>query len=100
MAKTILFPMLLDLQLFAEGAGGGDGGTGASGATGVIATAAVSQTGETATPAAEVVSPEDRNAKFEELIKGAAAIMESAVAYSLLISPVSRIDMSQSRIAV
>ena len=70
MAKTILFPMLLDLQLFAEGAGGGDGGTGASGATGVIATAAVSQTGETATPAAEVVSPEDRNAKFEELIKG------------------------------
>jgi hypothetical protein len=70
MAKTKLFPMLLDLQLFAEGAGGGDGGTGASGATGVSATAAVSQTGETATPAAEVISPEDRNAKFEELIKG------------------------------
>jgi hypothetical protein len=70
MDKTILFPMLLNLQLFAEGAGGGDGGTGASGATGVSATAAVSQTGETATPAAEVISPEDRNAKFEELIKG------------------------------
>jgi hypothetical protein len=70
MDKTILFPMLLNLQLFAEGAGGGDGGTGASGATGAQATAAVSQTGETATPAAEVVSPEDRNAKFEELIKG------------------------------
>jgi hypothetical protein len=70
MDKTILFPMLLNLQLFAEGAGGGDGGTGASGATGAQATAAVSQTGETATPAAEVISPEDRNAKFEELIKG------------------------------
>jgi hypothetical protein len=70
MAKTILFPMLLNLQLFAEGAGGGDGGTGAEGATGVNATAAVSQTGETAAPAAEVISPEDRNAKFEALIKG------------------------------
>ena len=70
MAKTILFPMLLDLQLFAEGAGGGDGGTGAEGATGVNATAAVSQTGETAAPAAEVISPEGRNAKFEALIKG------------------------------
>lgn len=71
MAKTNLFPMLLNLQLFAEGTGG-DGGTGASGATGVNATAAVSQTGETATPAAgvETVSAEDRNAKFEELIKG------------------------------
>lgn len=69
MAKTNLFPMLLNLQLFAEGTGG-DGGTGASGATGVNATAAVSQTGETVAPAAEVISPEDRNAKFEELIKG------------------------------
>ena len=70
MAKTILFPMFLDLQLFAEGAGGGDGGTGASGATGANATAAVSQTGETAAPAAEVISPEDRIAKFKALIKG------------------------------
>ena len=71
MDKTILFPMPLDLQLFGEGTGGGDGGTGAEGATGVSATAAVSQTGVT-TPAAEVEAApaEDRNAKFEELIKG------------------------------
>lgn len=93
MDKTILFPMFLDLQLFAEGAGGGDGGTGAEGATGVTATAAVSQSKgvknplanvkygiqptatpakEEATPAAEVdeTPTEDRNAKFEALIKG------------------------------
>ena len=88
MDKTIFFPMLLDLQLFAEGASGGDGGTGAEGATGVTATAAVSQTkgvksnplanvvygkqAEETTPAAEVVEnpTEDRNAKFEALIKG------------------------------
>ena len=71
MDKTIHFPMFLNLQLFAEGAGGGDGGTGAGGATGVNATAAVSQTGDNA-PAAgvETVSAEDRSAKFEELIKG------------------------------
>ena len=71
MDKTIHFPMLLNLQLFAEGAGGGGGGTGATGATGATATAAVSQTGDN-TPAAgvETVSAEDRNAKFEELIKG------------------------------
>ena len=86
MEKTIFFPMLLNLQLFAEGAGG-DGGTGAEGATGVSATAAVSQNKgvknpladvkygiqeEEASPAAEVSIPatEDRNAKFEELIKG------------------------------
>lgn len=92
--------MILDLQLFAEGgaggaagASGGDGGTGAEGATGVNATAAVSQTKgvksnplagvqygiqpkaqatEEATPAAEVAEnpTEDRNAKFEALIKG------------------------------
>ena len=70
MDKTIHFPTLLDLQLFAEGTGG-DGGTGAEGATGVNATAAVSQTGDN-TPAAgvETVSAEDRSAKFEELIKG------------------------------
>ena len=88
MKNNTLFPMLLDLQLFAEGAGG-DGGTGATGATGVSATAAVSQNKgvksnpladvqygiqatEEATPAAEVVDnpTEDRNAKFEALIKG------------------------------
>lgn len=83
-----LFPMHLNLQLFAEGAGGGDGGTGAEGATGVSATAAVPQTkgvksnpladvqygvqAEAATPTAEVVEnpTEDRNARFEALIKG------------------------------
>ena len=87
MKNKILFPMILDLQLFAEGAGG-DGGTGAEGATGATATAAVSQTkgvksnpladvvygkqAEVTTPAAEVVEnpTEDRNAKFEALIKG------------------------------
>lgn len=87
MKNKILFPMILDLQLFAEGAGGGDGGTGAEGATGATATAAVSQSkgvknpladvvygkqAEVTTPAAEVVEnpTEDRNAKFEALIKG------------------------------
>jgi hypothetical protein len=83
-----LFPMHLNLQLLAEGAGGGDGGTGASGATGATATAAVSQKNgvksnpladvqygvqqtEVATPAAEVVEnpTEDRNAKYEAFIK-------------------------------
>ena len=86
MEKIILFPMPLDLQLFAEG--GGDGGTGAEGATGATATAAVSQTKgvknplaevkygiqpkEETAPAAEVTETptEDRNAKFEALIKG------------------------------
>ena len=91
MDKTIFFPMTLNLQLFADGAGGGDGGTGAEGATGATATAAVSQSNkgvksnplanvvygkqtsnEEASPAAEVeaTTTEDRNAKFEELIKG------------------------------
>jgi hypothetical protein len=88
MENTILFPMILNLQLFGEGAGGGDGGTGAEGAMGVSATAAVSQKKgasnpladvkygiqptEEATPAAEVnpTPTEDRNAKFEALIKG------------------------------
>ena len=86
MDKTIFFPMLLDLQLFAEGTGG-DGGTGAEGAMGVTATAAMSQTKGAKNPLADVkygiqeaeVSPaaevnptptEDRNAKFEALIKG------------------------------
>ena len=89
MAITNFIPMIIDLQLFAEGAGGGDGGTGSEGAMGVTATAAGSQTkgakanplanvkygiqaeeATTTSPDAEVVSPEDRNAKFEELIKG------------------------------
>ena len=89
MENKIFIPMVLDLQLFAEGASGGDGGTGAEGATGASATAAVSQTKgvksnpladvvygkqptEETTPAAEVVEnpTEDRNAKFEALIKG------------------------------
>ena len=87
MDNTNIFPMLLDLQLFAEGAGGGDGGTGASGATGATATAAVSQTKgvksnpladvkygiqtEVATPTAEVVEnpTEDRKSKYEAFIK-------------------------------
>ena len=91
MDKHIYFRKL-NLQLFADGAGGGEGGTGAVGATGETATAAVSQrtgaknnplanvvygkqatpTAEETTPAAEVQTPttEDRTAKFEELIKG------------------------------
>jgi hypothetical protein len=87
MENKIFFPMLLNLQLFAEG--GGDGGTGAEGATGATATAAVSQTKgvknnpladvkygiqpkEETAPVAEVAEDptEDRNAKFEALIKG------------------------------
>ena len=93
MEKKIFFPMVLNLQLFAEGAGGGDGGTGAGGATGVTSTAAVSNSTKGAknpladvkygvqpednTPAAEVTSvqsvetvAQDRNAEFEKLIKG------------------------------
>jgi hypothetical protein len=85
MDKTILFPMILNPQLFAEG--GGDGGTGSEGATGETVTAAVSQNkgaknpladvkygkqAEESSPVPEVSKPitEDRNAKFEELIKG------------------------------
>ena len=82
------FPMVLNLQLFAEGAGGGDGGTGSEGATGATVAAAVPQTKgaknplanvkygiqptEEASPVAEVkeTATEDRNAKFEALIKG------------------------------
>ena len=89
MKITYLFPKFLNLQLFAEGAGGGDGGTGAEGAKGVTATAAMSQTKgvknpladvkygiqeepATESPAAEVktTATEDRNARFEALIKG------------------------------
>ena len=87
MKINYLFPKFLNLQLFAEGAGGGDGGTGAEGAKGVTAAAAMPQTkgvknpladvkygiqeGDTP-PAAEVEATptEDRNAKFEALIKG------------------------------
>ena len=84
----------LNLQFFAEGAGGGDGGTGDEGATGVTATNAVSQKkgvksnplanvvyGKQAdaaqnadvqsnTTVAETVQQPDRNAEFERLIKG------------------------------
>ena len=88
MKHTILFPMILNLQLFAEGAGGGDGGTGAEGATGATATAAVSQKGaknplanvkygiqeeastESPSPEVKQTATEDRNARFEALIKG------------------------------
>ena len=85
MKHTNLFPMILNLQLFAEGTGG-DGGTGAEGAKGATATAAVSQKKgasnpladvkygiqEDASPAAEVnnIATDDRNARFEALIKG------------------------------
>ena len=87
--KNLIYFRSLNLQLFAEGAGGGDGGTGADGATGATAAAAVPQTKgaksnplanvkygiqeETATsPVAEVgqITTEDREAKFNELIKG------------------------------
>ena len=88
MKNKLIFPMILNLQLFAEGTGGGDGGTGAEGASGATATAAVSQKKgasnpladvkygiqptEEAPPAAEVnpTPTEDRNARFEALIKG------------------------------
>ena len=78
----------LNLQLLAEGAGAADGGTGADGAKGATAEAAIPQTKgaknplanvkygiqedvQTATAQADqVAQPEDRNAKFEELIKG------------------------------
>ena len=92
MEKKNFIPMLINLQLFAEGASSGDGGTGAEGTKGVTATAAMSQTkgaksnplanvvygkqaqtqAEEASPAAEVVEnpTEDRNSKFEALIKG------------------------------
>ena len=77
-----------NLQLLADGAGAGDGGTGADGAKGVTAEAAIPQSKgaknplanvkygiqedvQTATAQADqVAQPEDRNAKFEELIKG------------------------------
>ena len=88
MKHTILFPMILNLQLFAEGTGGGDGGTGAEGAKGATATAAVSQKGaknpladvkygiqeeastESPSPEVKQTATDDRNARFEALIKG------------------------------
>ena len=88
MEKNIHFPKFLNLQLFAEGAGG-DGGTGAEGATGVTEGVAVPQKTKGAKnpladvkygiqednstpPVAKVEEPatEDREAKFNELIKG------------------------------
>ena len=85
MENKIFFPMTLNLQLFAEGTGG-EGGTGSEGAMGATATAAMSQTKgvknplanvkygiqEETSPASEVnpTPTEDRNAKFEALIKG------------------------------
>ena len=92
MFKTKIIPMLINLQLFAEGAGAGDGGTGAEGTSGDSSVAAVpksrakntnpladvkygiqedeAQTANVQEPG-EAVPPEvDRSAKFEELIKG------------------------------
>ena len=88
MDKINSIPMLLNLQLFAEGTGG-DGGTVAEGTMGETVTAAMSQKkgvksnplanvvygkqAEDASPVSEVKTEptaEDRNAKFEELIKG------------------------------
>lgn len=84
----IKFLKHFNLQLLADGAGAGDGGTGADGAKGVTAEAAIPQSKgaknplanvkygiqedvQTATAQADqVAQPEDRNAKFEELIKG------------------------------
>ena len=82
--QIITFIPLLNLQLFAEGAGAGDGGT-AEG-QGVTAAAALPQTKgeksnplagvkygiqEESAPAAEVqTATPDRNAMFEQLIKG------------------------------
>ena len=83
--QIITFLPLLNLQLFAEGAGAGDGGT-AEG-QGVTGAAALPQTKgeknnplagvkygiqEESAPAAEVqsVAQPDRNAEFEKLIKG------------------------------
>lgn len=73
-----------NLQLFAEGAGAGDGGTGTEGANGVSASVPSLQSKGEKNPLASVKYgiqedaqvagvqevTEDRNAKFEELIKG------------------------------
>lgn len=72
----------INLQLFAEGAGaGGDGGTGAEGATGVEAGVPDLQgknplanvkygIQDEAQPSVPEVSADDRQARFEEMIKG------------------------------
>lgn len=90
-----IYPMHLNLQLFAEGGATGDGGTGAEGTQGVTEVAALPQTkGEKRNPLANVkygiqetvpaaeaqtkvtdadsntVKTLDRNAEFEKLIKG------------------------------
>ena len=89
MAKIILFPAQLDLQLFAEAAGAEGSGTAAQGAQGVTGAAALPQTkaaknnplanvkygiqdeGQPAqTPPATETAGIDRNAEFEKLIKG------------------------------
>jgi len=98
MSNDYLFLPSINLQLFGEGAGAsgtgaGDGGTGAAGATGVTASVPDSQTkgvknslagvkygiqdevqtadAQTKEPGENsVIAPEDRAAKFEELIKG------------------------------
>lgn len=100
MNSKYLYPMLINLQLFAEGggaaagAGAGDGGTGAEGTQGVTAAAAMSQrkgaktnplenvvygkqlatktedTAPTAEVQTETAAQPDRNAEFEKLIKG------------------------------
>ena len=69
MENKFLFPMTLDLQLFAEGAGSGDGGTGSEGAKGVSETAAMSQTSITDADGVTATNV-DREAEFEKLIKG------------------------------
>ena len=83
MKSKYLNPMLINLQLLAEGGaaagtGAGDGGTGAAGTQGVTAAAAMSQKGvssaEGTVPAAEgqveTVAQQDLDAEFESLIKG------------------------------
>ena len=69
MDKNYLFPMTLDLQLFAEGAGSGEGGTGSEGAMGATGTAATSQTSITDADGTTATNI-DREAEFEKLIKG------------------------------
>jgi hypothetical protein len=69
MVNTNLFLMILNLQLFAEGAGGGVGGTGSEGAMGATGTAATSQTSITDADGTTATTI-DRKAEFEKLIKG------------------------------
>ena len=93
-----IIPLMLNLQLFADGGGTGGNGTGAEGATGATETAAVSQKGVKANPLANVkygiqaeeapaqaadvqnvkttdgdgntTQTVDRKAEFDKLIKG------------------------------